>query len=197
MQCTLLTSGDQPTVLDEEALEMQRVCRLRARWLARAILQTARLLRAERVQHRPYDIANEARLYWQLIPELAYRLGERSFANHERQDDDVRALSNSQLKFYCLHAWQNLSRPTTVLAIQTRVFFQPASAGNPLSLALERLLKQPAVSGRHPHRLERVSWQRGSNKPTVRSIRFNGNWNPETIIPVQSDIGTAANSGSL
>lgn len=140
MHCTSLTRAHLHAVLDEDAQEIQRLHSLSTRWLARSVLHSARALRTGQIMCRPYDIASEPRLYWQLMPELSFRLGERSFANHERQDSDVRALSDLKLKFYCLLAWQNLSPPTTVLTVQVRVFFGKARAGNPLDLALDRLL---------------------------------------------------------
>lgn len=127
--------------------EMHRLFSLPDRWLARELLTHARAAREighdifgrdAKLEHR-----YQAELMWDVIPEIAYRLGETEFKPGERAAD-IRRLTNAELRERTcdqLHAQpmlvvfsSRLHRGMNVYGLLTRY----PSVGNPVMFALDR-----------------------------------------------------------
>ena len=118
--------------------EIVRLSSLDSRWLARALLRMARQLRVARLSEMAQQTQRNARLYWQLVPELAWRLGERTMRIGERTDGAISQLSDQDLRKSLLQALRE-STPT-LDSHAGRVFFREINDGNPIVLALNRLV---------------------------------------------------------
>jgi hypothetical protein len=127
--------------------ELDRLFSLPDRWLARELLSHARAARdiGHDIFGRDAKLENryQAELVWDVVPEIAYRLGESSFVKGER-GGDIRGLTNAQLRERAveqLHAQpllvafaSNLHRGMNVYRLLTR----HPTVGNPVLFALDR-----------------------------------------------------------
>jgi hypothetical protein len=65
--------------VEDDRRETERLFGLAPRWLARRLLVTARSIRQRSEKWMSHDVVYDAKLLWHLVPEVAYRLSERSF----------------------------------------------------------------------------------------------------------------------
>ncbi|MBY3432915.1 hypothetical protein HFN89_01825 [Rhizobium laguerreae] len=126
--------------------ELDRLFFLPDRWLARELLSHARAARdiGHDIFGRDAKLERyQAELMWDVIPEIACRLGESHFLRGER-GGDVRTLTNAELRERAceqLHArpllvafGSKLHRRVNVYGLLTR----NPSVGNPVIFALDR-----------------------------------------------------------
>jgi hypothetical protein len=181
MDLSLVMSKEAAERLAKLDDELNRLYSLPDRWLARELLSHARAARdiGHDIFGREAKLENryQAELVWDVIPEIAYRLGESSFLKGER-GGDIRGLTNVQLRERAceqLHAQpllvafaSNLHRGMNVYRLLTR---HPA-VGNPVLFALDRFA--PADRD-NPDWASRSIW----SSFAARGIDDVYEWNPE------------------
>ncbi|WP_058089340.1 hypothetical protein [Aquabacterium parvum] len=160
---------EQRARIERVTCEVLRLYALTPRWLARYLLTTARDLRRF-CAWGPMDCVYDARLLWQLIPELAYRLGETRFLADERIDGEVRCMSDDMLRCQVLMALRNVSIHAYWHSPSAHVFFHEVANGNPVVFGVD-------PSG---------SWSRGLGCPVPRGDRVASR---RTGFPRQVDSG--------
>lgn len=119
-----------------ERAELVRLCGLESRWLARALLRMVRELRiADQA-----DVQKTGKfhlLYWQLVPELAWRLGETTLRTMERTDPEIRNLTDSALRRLIAETWKSCAADNE--GAPEHMLYREETTGNPLIIALDRL----------------------------------------------------------
>lgn len=125
--------------IEEDEIEALRLYRLPDRWLARELVRMARAMRAKTARFGPYDAVYDSTLLWHIVPEIAYRLGERQFEMYERDEKGVRALTNEGLRMVAGISWKNCSPFLYRNSDAGRIFFRAPCNGNPIVYALDRL----------------------------------------------------------
>lgn len=169
MAFKLNLSPDLREQIDGDRRETVRLYGLAPRWLARYLLTTVREIRKQS-SFGPYDCVYDPQLFWNLVPELAYRLGEQHFTVDERSDPEVRQLSDEQLRFNTLLALQHTSAQTYWRCAGARVFFCDVANGNPVVFALDHLVK-PSPDDWAAKHVMNVAHHRGITE-------CNGTWTP-------------------
>ena len=146
-------SSDQRACIDAEAREVERLHGVGDRWLAEELLRLARRVRSRHAERLadPHAAIYENRLLWQLIPELAHRLGARSFLPNERSQQETVRLSDRDLRCRIGYALQNASLPHTRLPdddparpTPEDLLLRIVQNGNPVAIAVDRLAPAPA-----------------------------------------------------
>lgn len=125
--------------IEKEEIEALRLYRLPDRWLARELIKIARAMRATTARFGPYDAVYDSTLLWHIVPEIAYRLGERQFLQDERATHEVRDLTNAGLRMVAGISWKNSSAFLYRNSDPGRMFFREPCNGNPVVYALDRL----------------------------------------------------------
>lgn len=145
-----LLSPVQRKRLAATRMEMERVYRLSDRWLAEELLRLARRARDEYPDKLGYPDAMtyEASLVWDLVPELAKRLGASTLLRGEACDWQMRQADNVELREIagCFLANSSLGRwidhkaekPSAVELLGHEV-----ANGNPVAMGLDRLCLAP------------------------------------------------------
>lgn len=132
--------------VDAESAEMVRLFNLEDRWLANELLRLTRKIRdltPFAVRDPRGDTWNSS-LLWDLIPELAYRLGGKLQLN-ESADFDLRRADGAELRLLVSHYLQNVATTYFRDAQQgelldpVNVLFHNFWNGNPIAMALDRL----------------------------------------------------------
>ncbi|MNR71858.1 hypothetical protein D3C71_25370 [compost metagenome] len=157
--------------LAAEAAEVQRLYGLQNPWLAAALLKLARQARQEAPEHRPFAGTYDSRLVWGIVPELARRLGPVQLQANE-VDQEIRALSDRELRVRTGHTLRNIAHGTTpAWALLTRV----AANGNPVVMAVDRLCPGTLGDREDPlvRDVEEVARYRGTP--------FQGTWTPAVL----------------
>lgn len=189
MEMNLLMSKDALERLNRLDDELARLYSLPDRWLARELLSHARTARD--IGHDIFgrnsklDHRYQADLVWDVIPEIAYRLGESSFLGGER-GGDIKSLTNAELRErVCeqLHAQpllvafsNRLHRGMNVYKLLTR---HPTS-GNPVLFALDRFA--PADRS-NPDWAARAVWSASAAKGEDGVFE----WTPELSEPSREE----------
>ena len=149
-------------------VEVARLYALPNRWLAAEILRLARAaqkdLRAEGFS--PGDCVYDAAFAWNVLPELAKRLGATQFNQDERLDRSICGLSDSAFRF---HAGYFIFNSSTN-AIRNSILSREVANGNPVVFALDRVAV-PEQGDPIAVRLREIAH--------VRSVPFAGTWSPE------------------
>ena len=145
------------TVMTKEALfrlarrdaEIDRLFALPDRWLARELVSHARAARSIGREIFGFEAKRpdryQSELVWDVIPEIAFRLGETSFMNGER-GGGVRSMSDMELRLLAceqLHSRplllafaRNLHHGVNVYSLLTNW----PTGGNPVVFALDRIV---------------------------------------------------------
>jgi hypothetical protein len=162
--------------------EVMRLWSLPDRFLAEDLLRKVRWVREAYPSHfhrQPGAMGNYTTSFvWELVPEIAYRLGARSFGPQERTRADVRAADGVRLRHWLGHslngmpeirdAWNHLEGAANPWHVLTR----ECQNGNPVVFALDRIAPPFDDSDDLPARLLReVSWHRGFEPVSA--------WSPE------------------
>jgi len=130
-------------------LEIVRIYHLSDRWLAEELLRLARRCREEyprRLKEVDRNASYESSLVWDVVPEVAKRLGSRSLMMVEASDPKIVACDTAILREYAgicikfsnLKSWIATADRTSAASLLVRDF----CSGNPIAIALDRL--QPA-----------------------------------------------------
>lgn len=149
-----------------EAREASRLHALPDRWLANEVLKLARTVRAAIPAGR--DDGYNALLLWDVMPEIARRLGGRIDAN-EVLDHEVRTCPPERLREIAAQCHQNLGRSYLKDAERTDADLCPvsfltreAANGNPVAIALDRAAPPgPDAKDSLARHLSRISARRG------------------------------------
>jgi len=160
---------EQRARIERITCEVLRLYALTPRWLARYLLTTARDLRRF-CAWGPMDCIYDARLLWQLIPELAYRLGEARFLADERIDGEVRCMSDDMLRCQVLMALRNVSIHAYWHSPSAHVFFHEVANGNPVVFGVDHLVA-PGPGDWAAQYLAEIALRRGARD-------FHGKWTP-------------------
>lgn len=147
---SLLLSPAQRQRLAKTAAELERIFSLPDRWLAEELLRLARGTRAmfpDKLAYDPRLSTYDRSLVWDVVPEVAKRLGSRNLTEQEASFE-VRAHSGTALREHagqCLHCtsinrWldhqANFPSPAELLV-------HDIPNGNPLAIAVDRLCPAP------------------------------------------------------
>lgn len=167
-------SPESQSRIEAQEVESLRLYGLADRWLGEALLNFTRTARRDAPDLAPEGCTYNDTFVWHVLPELAYRLGARSFETEERSDWEIRHFSDEQLRdrtmgcicnistsaYWGKHAWMMLLR-------------EPAN-GNPACFALDRIL---------PGNIERPDMlvKRLSEIAKCRGVDFNGVWTPNML----------------
>lgn len=148
----------------QEKAEARRVFGLADRWLAEYLLTNARQLQTalRGAGWTAYDQVYDTVFAWDVVPEVAKRLGAVRFLPMERQRADIVRLSDSDLRLRASHCVSNMGSLATSSLLARR-----PEQGNALVFALDRLAP-PAAEEPHVRRLAELARYRG--------IAFNGYW---------------------
>lgn len=152
--------------------EALRLYRLPDRWLARELMRMARVLRAMEPRYGPYDNVYDASMFWHLIPEIAFRLGERQFVQDERSDPGIRKLPVTTLRSRAAISWMNCGSMAYLKVPESRMFFREVCNGSPIIYALDRLAL-PSTDDVFRKRIIEVS--------KCRKVYSNGIWTPAML----------------
>ena len=158
--------------LEYEEREALRLYRLPDRWLARELVRMARFMRSMEPRFGPYDNVYDATMFWHLVPEIAFRLGERQFVQYERSDPEIRKLTASNLRTRAGLSWGNCGSNNYRREPEGRMFFREACNGSPLVYALDRLVL-PGNDDVFCKRIIEVS--------KFRNVNSNGIWTPAML----------------
>jgi hypothetical protein len=132
--------------VEAESREIERLFGLEDRWLAAELLRLARTIR-ERTQYGArsgeHDTYNSA-LLWDVIPEVAYRLGGRLMLN-EATDYDLKVAQGVDFRNHVAIYLKNVA--TCYFRDADRgeqlepvaILFREAWNGNPIVMALDRI----------------------------------------------------------
>ncbi|MBY3157234.1 hypothetical protein HFO56_33455 [Rhizobium laguerreae] len=181
MELSLVISKEAAERLAKFEDELDRLFSLPDRWLARELLSHARAARdiGHDIFGRDTKLENryQAELVWDVVPEIAYRLGENNFLKGER-GGDIRGLTNAQLRERAteqLHAQpllvafaSKLHRDMNVYRLLTR----HPTVGNPVLFALDRFAPADRTN---PDWASRAIW----SSFAARGIDDIFEWNPE------------------
>ena len=100
-----LLNPEQRRRIDAESSETFRLFSLPDRFLARALLDISRDVRQMRngdPSDRAVWLEETAMVLFDLVPEIAHRLGETSFSSVERLNTDLKAGSIAELRHYAV-----------------------------------------------------------------------------------------------
>jgi len=151
LEFSRLLSPAQLKRLAATRVEMERIYRLSDRWLAEELLRLARRAREEHPDKLacPDVMTYEASFVWDLVPEVAKRLGASTFRREEARDWQMRDadvvelreiagvfLLNSSLGRWIDH---KAEKPSAVELLGHEV-----ANGNPVAMALDRMCQAPA-----------------------------------------------------
>lgn len=168
-------SPELRAMIAAEREEVMRMWSLPDRFLAEELLRKCRRVREAypKYFHRePGTMGTHTTSFvWELIPEIAFRLGARNFVGQERSRADVRAADGVRLRHWLGHAlngmpeireaWQD-AHDDPQRANPWQVLTRECQNGNPVVFALDRVSPPLAKSDDLPARLLReVSWNRG------------------------------------
>lgn len=158
--------------LVQEEREALRLYGLSDRWLARELIRMARVLRVMRPEFGPHDCVYDASVFWQIVPEIGFRLGERQFEQNERSNPEVRRLSNMALRIVAGISWRNCGAYAYRGTSEGRMFFREAVNGSPIVYALDRLAlpDESDVIARHILEVSRY-----------RNVQSTGIWTPAML----------------
>lgn len=156
--------------------EIDRIFALSDRWLGEEILRLCREIRALAVPTRHEEAGYNSFVLWDLIPEVAYRLGCRLMVN-ESTDFDAKRASGQDFRDLVAMCMVNvatgyLSEAETNLARNPiDILFRDAANGNPVAFALDRLVAPTLTStDRFARSIREVSRTRGFEET--------GKWSP-------------------
>lgn len=136
-------SPDLHRQIEADRIERRRLHELTPRWLARYLVTTARVIRTH-CRWGPDAPVYDAQLMWHLVPELAYRLGERCFTADERRDRHVVVLTDLALSQRTLSALQNVCAAAYHDVSASRIFLRDSTEGNPIAYGLAHLVASSA-----------------------------------------------------
>lgn len=124
--------------INREQATVLRLYGLSNRWLAQELLQLARDAQADLrlAGYQPRDNVYDPVLAWQLIPELAKRLGVAAFHAQERTDYDVIRASDEDLRLRIACSIGNCG----TRALRDSLLTRELANGNPLGFAIDRLV---------------------------------------------------------
>lgn len=198
MEMNLLMSRDALERMNRLDDELARLFSLADRWLARELLSHARAARdighdifgrEVKTEHR-----YQAELVWDVIPEIAYRLGESSFVKGER-GGDIKGLTNAELRERAceqLHAQPLLVAFSSLLHRGMNVYnllTRHPTAGNPVLFAIERFA--PADRSK-PDWAARAVWSAAAAKGMDDVYE----WTPELAVPARERQSRPSISGN-
>lgn len=155
--------------------QLVRLHGLPDRWLAVALMKLARDCRSLYPEDLPVPANDRGGTYdnnlvWNLVPEIAYRLGHREFQTNERRDPRYASASLPELRevtgIYLAHSSRECgtkeTRPAQPAIDPWRLLLHEAVNGNPLAIALDRLCPPTAdMTDRLVSALREISHNRG------------------------------------
>ena len=163
-----LLSEQSRAELHSTRIEIQRLYNLPDRWLASEILKLARAAQKELLADGflPRDCVYDASFAWQVLPELAKRLGATQFNQDERLDRSICGLSDSAFRFHAGYFILN----SGTKAIRDSILSHEPANGNPVVFALDRIAF-PEEEDPIAVRLKEIAH--------ARCVPFTGMWSPE------------------
>lgn len=154
MAFKLVLSPELREKIDAEAREIERIYGLPDRWLAEELLRLVRAVRSrtEYASRRPDSDTYNSTLLWDVIPEVARRLGGRLGLN-ESADADIRRSEGEAFRNFVSICITNVS--TGYLSEASRgelldpvsILFHSFYNGNPVAIALDRVVPPAPDSG--------------------------------------------------
>lgn len=161
-------------MLEKKRREVLRLYGLTDRWLAAELQRQGRLLRAAVPRHRPWDKTYEAVFLWHFVPEVAWRLGARSFSANERTDRRVVTMPDRELRCALGQVLANLSLGLSTAALPGAILANDVEDGNPVVFGLDRICVPVNMEGD-------LIAQRLREIAGARKVDCNGVWTPEMI----------------
>lgn len=157
--------------MDSEQRESERLYGLTNRWLGDALLQLSRVARCHAHHLKPSQRVYDNTFIWQVVPEIAKRLGVRRFLPSERTDREITQMSDGELREMAMLCIGNISLSRYwQLPGWSQLLKEPAD-GNGVVFAVDRLspgsLERPDSIVR---RLQEVAHNRG--------VQYDGVWTP-------------------
>lgn len=153
----ILMSPESRAYYERVHVEIGRLFNLPTRFLARALIRHARNARDRHPDFLAFDARDGNRtvsaLVWDIIPEICYRMGERSEIPGERRAQ-VRAMSGSRFR---IHAGFIIMGSATIFSNDERrvreahdidpfeILTHDVANGNPVAFALDRVVPAYAI----------------------------------------------------
>jgi hypothetical protein len=147
-----LLSQDARARLDKTRAEIKRLYALPDRWLAEELLRLSRKLRLEFPDQLGYPAEGtyDSDFVWQLVPEVAKRLGAKILRPNEAVMRDIVTLNDAEfrccagaiLKNISLRRWPSNTPPDTPSIAE--ILAHEIANGNPVAFAIDRFAPAPA-----------------------------------------------------
>lgn len=161
-------------MLEKKRREVLRLYGLTDRWLAAELQRQVRLLRAAFPRYRPWERVYDSVFLWHFVPEVARRLGARSFNANERTDRWVVTMSDRELRCAFGQVLANLSPELSNPALPGSILANDVEDGNPVVFGLDRICVPVDMEGDLiARRLRAIAG--------ARKVACNGVWTPEMI----------------
>lgn len=167
--------------IDATNREITRLYGLPDRWLGEALLKLARGTRAEFPDLQdPYNESYDVNFVWQVVPEIAKRLGATNLLPQEGIHTRVAGYSHRDLRDHASEYLKNITLELRGLSVRGE---KPTSAeilahnvwnGNPVAIALDRLC--PAYERGH-HGVDWVARQI-REVSRARGLEETAHWSP-------------------
>jgi len=153
-----LLSKEAITRIEAQQAEVNRLFNLQNRWLAQELLKLAREIQPKLSSEGwcPADNVYDAVFAWQVIPELAKRLGATTFNLQERTDYRVIRSSSVDLRARAGHCLLNCGTQ----ALRESLLTREVANGNPVVFAIDRL-SAPGDEDPIARRLHEIANNRG------------------------------------
>lgn len=171
-------SAEARVRIEQDRREAQRLYGLGNAWLAATLLAAAREAQAASPERAPGECTYDARLIWEIVPELARRLGVVKLTTNEI-DWEIRELSDYELRVRAGHTLKNISYST---APGWRLLTRDIAHGNAIVYAVDRL-----CPGRMGDREDPIV-RNLTELAACRCRPYSGVWTPEISLPEQGDL---------
>lgn len=162
--------------LEYEENEAARLYELTDRWLGEALIALARQAQESLRVRDPFYSTYDNAFVFNVVPEIAKRLGVTAFMASERLDADVVMLSNAELRRDAGHCLRNIGHSQYYGQSGWNMLLRELANGNPVVYALDRL---------HPGRSDDMDdpiVRRLSEIARIRDVVFSGVWDPGMLM---------------
>lgn len=134
-----LLSDKSRLELQQQQRELLRIFSLTDRFLAEELLRLCRSVRDMHPAMQPHDGVYDNKLFWQVIPEAAKRLGAKKFRSNECTDYLISSLPDPLFRKYAGHVAMQTSEAAYWSSSSARLLLNEPINGNVLGFALDRL----------------------------------------------------------
>jgi hypothetical protein len=153
--------------------EIRRQYALPDRFLAEELLRLAREVRDAHPDLMPQSAEPASRYFWDVIPEIARRLGASKFRSNERCAQAVVQKTDEELRKYTGYMLKELPNHLRVHRFDSSLLHEPIN-GNPVCLALDRLAP--------PQSIDSDPIAKSTAGPALsRGVPFSGVWTPALL----------------